>query len=113
MFFFVCFFLPVEGEDFTTVSPDMLEVVFPAGTTDGTVLCDSLSIINDNNLEGTHQFSVQIIGVTADLMNQVTTDPVDATVEVSDNEGGCCSQMQEWIMSINLNLTCMSPQLRV
>ena len=93
------FCLPVEGQDFTTVSPDMLEVVFPAGTTDGTVLCDSLSIMNDDNLEGTHQFLVHITGVTPDLMNQVITDPVDATVEISDDEGGCCIQMQEWIMS--------------
>ena len=84
------FCLPVEGQDFTTVSPEMLEVVFPAGTTNGTVLCDSLSIIDDDNLEGTHQFSVNITGVTADLMNQVTTDPVNAMVEISDNEGGCC-----------------------
>ena len=68
----------------------MLEVVFPAGTTDETVLCDSLSIIDDDSLEGTHQFSVNITGVTADLMNQVTTDPVNAMVEISDNEGGCC-----------------------
>ena len=67
----------------------MLEVVFPAGTTNGTVLCDSLSIIDDDNLEGTHQFSAHITGVTADLMNQVTTDPVNAMVEISDNEGGC------------------------
>ena len=88
--------LPVEGEDF---SADMLEVVFPAGTTDGTVLRDSLSIMNDDNLEGTHQFLVHITGVTPDLMNQVITDPVDATVEISDDEGGCCIQMQEWIMS--------------
>ena len=84
------FCLPVEGQDFTTVSSDMLEVVFPAGTTNGTVLCDSLSIIDDDNLEGTHQFSVHITGVTADLMNQVTTDPVNAMVEISDNEGGYC-----------------------
>ena len=116
MFFFVwfCFFfLAVEGEDYTTVSPDMLEVIFPTGTTDRTVLCDSLSIINDDNLEGTHQFSVHIIEVTPDLMNLVTTDPVDTTVEITDDEGGCCSQMQEWIMSINLHVTCMSSQLRL
>ena len=84
--------LPVEGEDF---SADMLEVVFPAGTTDGTVLCDSLSIINDSNLEGTHQFSVHITGVTgtADLMNQVGTNPTYATVEIIDDEGGCCTKV--------------------
>ena len=105
--------MSVEGEDYTTVSPDMLEVIFPTGTTDRTVLCDSLSIINDDNLEGTHQFSVHIIEVTPDLMNLVTTDPVDTTVEITDDEGGCCSQMQEWIMSINLHVTCMSSQLRL
>ena len=93
--FYGCF--PVEGEDFTTVSPDMLQVVFPAGTTDGTVLCDSLSIINDNNLEGTQQFSVHITGVTAELMNQVTIDPVNTTVEINDDEGGCWTQT--WILS--------------
>ena len=87
------YFLPVEGEDFTTVSSDMLEVVFPVGTTDGTVLCDSLSIINDDNLEGTHQFPVHITGVTADLMNQVTINPMYATVEITDDEGGCCTKV--------------------
>ena len=71
----------------------MLQVVFPAGTTDGTVLCDSLSIINDNNLEGTHQFSVHITGVTAELMNQVTINPRYGTVEITDDEGGCCTEM--------------------
>jgi len=83
-----CFCFPVKGEDFTTVSPDILGVVFPAGTTDGTVLCDSLSITNDGNLEGIHQFSVHMTGVTADLMNQVTINPQDATVEIRDDEGG-------------------------
>ena len=87
----ICF--PVEGEDFTTVSPDALQVVFPVGTTDGTVLCDSLSIINDNNLEGTHQFSVHITGVTAELMNQVAINPKYATVEITDDEGGCYTEV--------------------
>ena len=79
----------------------MLQVVFPAGTTDGTVLCDSLSIINDSNLEGTHQFQVHIRGVTAelmnqdtiDLMNQVTINPRYGTVEITDDEGGCCTKV--------------------
>ena len=93
MFVSFCFCLPVDGEDFTpTVSPDILEVVFPAGTTDGTVLCDSLNITNDDNLEGIHQFSVHMTGVTADLMNQVTINPQDATVEISDDEGGLCTK---------------------
>lgn len=89
----VCFVFPVDGEDFTpTVSPEILEVVFPAGTTDGTVLCDSLNITNDDNLEGIHQFSVHITRVTADLMNQVTINPTYATVEISDDEGGLCTK---------------------
>ena len=75
--------------------------MFPVGTTDGTVLCDSLSIINDNNLEGTHQFSVHITGVTAELMNQVvinlmnqvTINPRYGTVEITDDEGGCCTEV--------------------
>jgi len=71
----------------------VLQVVFTAGTTDGTVLCDSLSIINDNNLEGTHQFSVHITGVTIDLMNQVAINPKYATVEITDDEGGCCTEV--------------------
>ena len=67
--------------------------MFPDGTTDGTVLCDSLGIINDNNLEGTHQFQVHITEVTAELMNQVTIDPRYGTVEITDDEGGCCTEM--------------------
>ena len=67
--------------------------MFPAGTTDGTVLCDSLSIINDNNLEGTHQFSVHITGFTAELMNQVIINQRYGTVEIIDDEGGCCTEM--------------------
>ena len=69
----------VEGDDFTITPPDVFEVVFPPGTVDGTTVCDPCSIINDDNLEGDHSFSVHIQAVVPNLM-EITTGPQDTTV---------------------------------
>jgi len=64
----------------------VFEVVFPPGTVDGATMCDPCSIINDDNLEGDHSFSVNIQAVSPNLMG-ITTDPRYATVEINDDEG--------------------------
>jgi len=84
-------FLSVEGDDFTIMPPDVFEVVFPPGTTTGTTMCDPCLIINDDNLEGEHSFSVHIQAIVPNLMG-ITTDPRYTTVKITDNEGEWFSQ---------------------
>ena len=84
-------FLSVEGDDFTIMPPDVFEVIFPPGTVNGTTMCDPCLIINDDNLEGDHSFSVHIQAVVPNLMG-ITTDPRYTTVKITDNEGEWCSQ---------------------
>ena len=72
--------------------PDVFEVVFSPGTITGTTVCDPCTIIDDDNLEGDHSFSVHIQAVSPNLMG-ITTDPPYTNVEITDDEGEWCSRL--------------------
>jgi len=55
----------------------------------GNTTCDSITILDDDDLEGPHSFSVEISG-TNSSGSQIMTDGAFATVEIQDNEGTCC-----------------------
>ena len=48
--------IPPAGEDYTNfpgLQPDVLTVVFPAGTRNGAVMNVALTVLNDDDVEGT------------------------------------------------------------
>lgn len=79
----------VEGVDYTISSSDVFEATFTAGSMVGNTTCDSITILDDDDLEGPHNFSVEISG-TNSSGSQIMTDGAFATVEIQDNEGTCC-----------------------
>jgi len=79
-----CLILSVVGEDYTEPSP--LQVTFSSGDNINDTACATFGIINDNNLEFDHEFTVSLSGVTPtgpvlSLMSSSTT------VTITDDEG--------------------------
>ena len=87
----VKFCISVKGQDFTIETPDVFEVIFPAGTVNGTTVCDLCSIINDDNLEGDHSFPVHIQAVAPNIIG--ITIGTQTIVEITDDEGEWCSHL--------------------
>ena len=81
----VCVWPTVDGEDFTVSPPDVFEATFVAmSTSNGDTACDSITIIDDNVLEGEHSFEIQIVSTDPMLSN---IDPASTVVTILDNEG--------------------------
>ena len=75
------------GEDFT--EPSLLQVTFSSGDVVGDTACTTLGIIDDNNLEGDHKFTVNLESVTPPgpvISNSSST----TTVSIIDDEGIHC-----------------------
>ena len=74
----------MDGEDFTVAPPDIFETTFVAmSTSNGDTACDSITIIDDDVLEGEHSFEIQIVSTDPMLSN--INSP--AVVTIQDNEG--------------------------
>jgi len=74
-----------EGDDYTL--PDTFEATFPVGSVPGDTACsDPITIVDDTDLEGTHEFSLQIFGTTPSG-SQIMTNAALTTVEIQDNDG--------------------------
>jgi len=70
------------GTDFT---PGVFEATFVAmSTSNGDTACDTITIIDDNVVEGDHSFEIQIVS-TDPLLSII--NPVSAMVTIQDNEG--------------------------
>jgi len=80
----VCaFILSVAGQDFNAPSS---EVTFPSGDAVGDTACATYVIINDNNLEFDHEFTVSLSTVTP--TGPVLSAPSSTTiVTITDDEG--------------------------
>ena len=81
----VCvFILSVAGQDFN--APSLPEVTFSSGDAQGATACATFGIINDDNLEFDHEFTVSLSGVTPTgpviVMGSSTT-----VVTITDDEG--------------------------
>lgn len=68
------------SDDFTVPSP--FTVVFTAGPNN--TACGNISIVNDNEVEGDHQFAVEIVDVGEFASIE---DPSLITVVIKDDEG--------------------------
>ena len=71
------------GEDFT--EPSLLQVTFYSGDVVGDTACVTFGIINDNNLEFDHEFTVNLESVTPP--GPVISTPFSTTVSIMDDEG--------------------------
>ena len=71
----------VFGEDF---SPDMLTVTFPVTSMMGDTACADISIIDDDALECSHDFTVAITSATLGTMFSPPLS--EATVTILDND---------------------------
>ena len=79
----VCTVITVLGEDYTEPSP--LQVTFSSGDMVGDTACAAFGILNDDNLEGDHEFTVNLESVTPP--GPVLSAPFSTTVSISDDEG--------------------------
>ena len=73
----------IAGSDYVSVSMD---VVFPAGTSNGDMQCIDVTIIDDSEMEGDETFTVALTTsspVVMTLGNAVTT------ITITDNDGEC------------------------
>ena len=87
-------------EDFTVPNP--FEVTFPSMTTStGDTACASISIIDDDNLEGMHSFGISVVSTTP----PVSTDTTLRNVFIQDNEGKICHIQQKHFFSSELLFT--------
>ena len=81
----VCvFILSVAGQDFNAPSPP--EVTFSSGDVQDDTACATFGIINDNNLEFDHEFTVSLSTVTPTGPN-LTGMRSSTVVTITDDEG--------------------------
>ena len=75
----------VDGEDFTVAALDIFEATFLAmSTSNGDTACDTITIVDDDVLEGEHSFEIQIVS-TDPLLS--TINPASTVVTIQDNDG--------------------------
>ena len=77
----------VEGDDFSGTPPGVYEATFLSGSEIGSTACDTITIVDDNALEGPHNFGFFISGASVGdtSLSGVAMGQL-ATVEIEDNE---------------------------
>lgn len=60
-----------------------------AGSMIGSTACHNITILDDDDLEGPHNISIQISG-TNSSGSQIMTDAASAIVDIQDDDGICC-----------------------
>lgn len=88
-----------DGTDFLILDPEGL--FFPEGSENGQILCPNITIIDDNNFEKDHTFSVHITSLEANIF---TTDVNHTTVLIVDNEGMYYSQLKSNFLAVKIFL---------
>ena len=80
----IYFYFSVEGDDYSlgphTVLFDNLGIALP------TMLCTSISTIDDNNVEGPHTFTIDIMSVSLPTSVSIQS-PSQQSATISDNDG--------------------------
>ena len=74
------------GEDFT--EPSLLQVTFSSSDMVGDTACATFGILNDNNLEFDHEFTVNLESVTP--TGPVISNSSSTAVSIMDDEGMHC-----------------------
>ena len=78
------------NSDFTVPNAMELTVNFGSGSMDGDSDCLTISIIDDNALEGDHVFTVSLAPPASPI---TLTDPSSSPVTITDNDG----KWREWL----------------
>ena len=95
----------VFGEDFTLEAGDAFQATFVAlSTSDGDTACDTITIIDDDVLEGEHSFEIQIASTDPQL---TIITPASAMVTIQDNEGTelcCCNDNSQVLCTLSDNV---------
>jgi len=72
------------GSDFTIPDPTEMNVMFTVGSMDGTTDCLTISILDDDALEGEHSFNVSLNPPAPPV---TLTTPSSSPVTITDNDG--------------------------
>ncbi len=72
----------VAGEDYN-LATEPLVLVFHTSATEGTEICENISIIDDMALEGDHSFTINIPSTSPDISQG---SPSEADVVIADND---------------------------
>ena len=75
-------------------------LIFPAGSEDGDSQCVAITIIDDDNVEGEHSFTVSLQNTSS---SEVIVIQANATVTIRDN--GMCVK---YIVPLDRVITCIS-----
>ena len=87
----------IAGSDYVSVSMD---VVFPAGTSNGGMQCIDVTIIDDSEMEGDETFTVALStsSPVVTFGNAVTLENAVTTITITDNDGECMYSYIRYIM---------------
>jgi len=81
----ICILFSVEGQDYTVTPAGVYEATFPSTTTmNGDVACDTITIVDDDVLEGPHDFRFQILRTS--LPGIITMGEILTAVNIEDND---------------------------
>ena len=72
----------LAGTDYNLPTP--FEVFYPAGSEIGTQICVNISINDDDSLEGTHNFTINLVNPENSCCNVF---PSTIQIDILDNEG--------------------------
>ena len=72
------------GSDFTILDPTEMNIMFTVGSMNGDQDCLTISIIDDDALEGDHSFSVSLNPPAPPV---TLTSPSSSPVTITDNDG--------------------------
>ena len=81
---YIVVFPTVDGEDFTVTDTTELDVFFAAGSMTGDTDCLTITILDDDALEGDHSFTVSLNPPAAPV---TLTTPSSSPVTITDNDG--------------------------
>ena len=86
----ICTISSAENEDYTVTPPGVYETIFPSVTTmNGDTACDTITIVDDSDLEGLHDlgFFISRVTVSGSTLPGIQFNGQLTSVEIEDNEG--------------------------
>ena len=86
----ICSISSAEGEDYTVTPPGVYDTTFPSVTTiNGDTACNTITIVDDSDLEGPHDFAFSInrASVGGTTLPGIQFTGQLTSVEIEDNEG--------------------------
>ena len=75
----------VEGEDFN-IPDSILQVVFNSGSSEGVSNCTMVNIVDDDALEGDHNFSIRIQSTSPGPLNIQREAHEETLITIKDND---------------------------